>query len=186
MTVKEFESRVSAYVEGELNPVEMATMERKAAECAHCRALLTDVRALIERVGKLPQVRPSAEFHFALRSHFLMEGSKKRRGLHKALFSSPTRTITTLAAAVVIGLGLTQVVFNADTSPMAVEQVEIPLAPGERLDVGALELERLSEESYSLNGRHLRDSVRVDSVKQRPSDVRDQHRVKQVPVSYSF
>lgn len=186
MTVKEFESRVSAYVEGELNPVEMAAMDRKAAECERCRALLADVRTLIERVGNLPKARPSAEFHFALRSHLLMEGSKKRRGLHKAMFSSAKRTITTLAAAVAIALGLTQVVVDSDAPPMAVERAEIPLAPGERLDVGALELERLSEDSHSLNGRQIRDSVRVDSVKQRPSNARDQHRVKRVPVSYSF
>lgn len=186
MTVKEFESRVSAYVEGELSPVEMATMERKVAECEYCRALLADVRTLIERVKELPKVRPSAEFVFALRSRLLMEGSKKRRGLHEVLFSSATRTITTLAAAVVIGLGLTQVVVDSDVPPMAVKQAEIPLAPGKQVDVGALELERLSEESHRLDGRHVRDSMQVDSLRQRPSNVRDQHRVRQVPVSYSF
>ena len=186
MTVKEFKSRVSAYVEGELNPVEMAAMDRKAAECEHCRALLTDVRALIARVRKLPKARPSAEFAFALRSHLLMEGSKKRRGLHAAMFSSAKRTIATLAAAVAIGLGLTQVVVDSNAPPMAVERSEIPLAPAERLDVGALDLEHLSEKSHRLDGRYVRDSVRVDSLRQRPSNVRDQRRVRQVPVSYSF
>ena len=111
------------------------------------------------------------------------------------MFSSVSRTITTLAAAVVIGLGLTQVVFYSDTTPIpqvAVERQEIPLVPGERLpsvDVGALEMERLSKESYSLDSRHYRDSARVDSalqLKRLPSDMRDLRRVKQVPVSYSF
>ena len=94
-----------------------------------------------------------------------------------------------------IGLGLTQMVFYGDTTPIpqvAVERPEIPLVPGERLpnvDVGALELERLSKESYSLDSRHYRDSARVDSasqLKQRPSNMRDLRDVKQVPVSYSF
>ncbi len=198
MTVTEFESRVSAYIEGELNPVEMATMECKAAECEHCRALLVDVQALRERLGQLPQMRPSAEFNFALRSHLLMEVSREKQPLHNArrvMFSSAARTITTLAAAVVVGLGLTQIIFNTDTTPtaqMAAERPEIPLVPGEQrpnFDVGALELERLSKESYSLDGRHYRDSARVDSAArliQRPANAREQHPVKQVPVSYSF
>ncbi|MCE2432565.1 MAG: zf-HC2 domain-containing protein [Candidatus Latescibacteria bacterium] len=197
MTVTDFEARVSAYVDGEMSPVEMAEMDRKAAECEHCRVLLADVQALKERMAQLPKVRPSAEFAFALRSHLAMAVSKEKQSLHKvrrALFSSVSRTITTLAAAVVIGLGLTQVVFYSDitTPQMAVERPEIPLVPGERLpnvDVGALELERLSKESYSLDSRHYRDSARVDSalqLKQRPSNMRDLRDVKQVPVSYSF
>ncbi len=197
MTVTDFEARVSAYVDGEMSPVEMAEMERKAAECEHCRVLLADVQALKERMAQLPRVRPSAEFDFTLRSHLAMAMAKEKQLLHKArrtMFSSISRTITTLAAAVVIGLGLTQMVFYSDTTPIpqvAVER-EIPLMPGERLpnvDVGALELERLSKESYSLDSRHYRDSARVDSalqLKQRPSDMRDLRRVKQVPVSYSF
>ena len=198
MTVTDFEARVSAYVDGEMSPVEMAEMERKAAECAHCRTLLVDVQALKERLAQLPKVRPSAEFDFTLRSHLAMAMAKEKQFSHKArraMFSSVSRTITTLAAAVVIGLGLTQVVFYSDTTPtpqMAVERPEIPLVPGERLpnvDVGALELERLSKESYSLDSRHYRDSARVDSalqLKQRPSNRRDLRDVKQVPVSYSF
>ena len=197
MTVTDFEARVSAYVDGEMSPVEMAEMDRKAAECEHCRVLLADVQALKERMAQLPKVRPSAEFDFALRSHLAMAVSKEKQSLHKVrrtLFSSVSRTITTLAAAVVIGLGLTQVVFYSDitTPQMAVERPEIPLVPGERLpnvDVGALELERLSKESYSLDSRHYRDSARVDSalqLKQRPSNMRDLRDVKQVPVSYSF
>ena len=198
MTVTDFEARVSAYVDGEMSPVEMAEMERKAAECEHCRTLLADVQTLRERLAQLPQVRPSAEFDFTLRSHLAMAMAKEKHPLNKArraMFSSVSRTITTLAAAVVIGLGLTQVVFYSDTTPtpqMAVEHQEIPLVPGQILpsvDVGALELERLSKESYSLDSRHYRDSARVDSasrLKQLPSDMRDLRRVKQVPVSYSF
>ena len=199
MTVTEFEARVSAYVDGEMNPVEMAEMERKAAECDHCRVLLADVQDLTERMAQLPQVRPSAEFDFTLRSHLAMAVSKEKQtfaqGAARVMFSSVTRRITTLAAAVIIGLGLTQVVFYGDTTPtpqVAVEREEIPLVPGEKLpsvDVGALELERLSKESYSLDSRHYRDSARVDSalrLQQRPSHKRDLRDVKQVPVSYSF
>jgi len=149
-------------------------------------------------MAQLPKVLPSAEFDFTLRSHLAMAVLKEKQLLHKAqrtMFSSVSRTITTLAAAVVIGLGLTQMVFYGDTTPIpqvAVERPEIPLVPGERLpnvDVGALELERLSKESYSLDSRHYRDSARVDSasqLKQRPSNMRDLRDVKQVPVSYSF
>ena len=198
MTVTDFEARISAYIDGEMSPIEMAEMERKAAECAHCRTLLADVQALKERMAQLPKVRPSAEFDFTLRSHLAMAMAKEKQFLNKArhaMFSSVSRKITTLAAAVVIGLGLTQVVFYSDTTPVpqvAVERSEIPLMKGQILpsvDVGALELERLSKESYRLDSRHYRDSARVDSalqLKQRPSNMRDLRDVKQVPVSYSF
>ena len=76
MTVTDFEARVSAYVDGEMSPVEMAEMERKAAECEHCRVLLADVQALKERLAQLPKVRPSAEFDFTLRSHLAMAMEK--------------------------------------------------------------------------------------------------------------
>ena len=78
MTVTEFEARVSAYVDGELNPVEMAEMDRKAAECAHCRTVLADVQELTERMAQLPEVRPSAEFDFTLRSHLAMAMAKEK------------------------------------------------------------------------------------------------------------
>ena len=97
MTVTDFEARVSAYVDGEMSPVEMAEMERKAAECEHCRVLLADVQALKERMAQLPKVLPSAEFDFTLRSHLAMAVSKEKQLLHKAqrtMFSSVSRTIT--------------------------------------------------------------------------------------------
>lgn len=197
MTFNEFESRVSAYIDDELSPVDMAAMDRKAAECERCRALLAGVQAQTERLGQLPQMQPSAEFNFALRSHLLMEVVNEKRALHnvrRVLFSSVARTVATLAAAVVLGLGLTQVISEDSTFPepqMAVE-TEIPLVAGKTMssiDVGALELERLKKQSYSLDSRLYRDSARVDSAarfEQLSPDVRGQKNVKPVPVSYSF
>ena len=192
MTVKEFETRVSAYLDGELSPVEMATMENKAAECEHCRALLNDVQDLTERLGQLPQVQPSAEFNFALRSHLLMEVTNEKQTLYKVkhvMFSSVTRTITTIAAAVVLGLGMTQLMPQDDEAQapqMAVQESEFQLESGKavsKVDIGALELDR----TYSLDSRLYRDSARVDSAqRQLPQNVREQHNVKPVPVSYSF
>jgi len=195
MTIKEFEAQVSAYLDGELSPVEMATMERKAAECEHCRALLADVEALSEQLGQLPQLQPSAEFNFALRSHLLMEVANEKQPLHRVrhvMFSTLTRKITTLAAAVLLGLGLTQMIPNdaATLAPqVAVEETEFPLRSSKSVDIGALELEHLSKQSLSLDGNLYRDSARVDSasqLRQFPQNVREQHNVKPVPVSYSF
>ena len=193
MTFNEFESRVSAYLDEELSPVEKAAMDRKAAESERCRALLAGVQKQTEYLGQLPQIQPSAEFSFALRSHLLMEVANEKRPLHivrRILFSSVARTVTTLAAAVVLGLGLTQVISkdNTSTGPQMAVETEIPLVPGKTIssiDVGALELEK----SYRLDSRLYRDSARVDSVarfKQLSPDVRGQHTIKQVPVSYSF
>ena len=194
MTVKEFEARVSAYLDGELSPVEMATMDQKAAECEHCRALLADVDDLTERLGQLSQVQPSAEFNFALRSHLLMEVANEKQPMYKVkrvMFSTVTRKITTLAAAVVLALGLTQMIPQNETAPapqVAVEEAEFQLESGKtvpNVDIGALELDH----SYRLDSRHFRDSARVDTsarTKQVPANVREQHNVKPVPVSYSF
>lgn len=194
MTVNEFEARVSAYLDGELSPVEMATMDQKAAECEHCRALLADVDDLTERLGQLSEVQPSAEFNFALRSHLLMEVANEKQTMYKVkrvMFSSATRKITTLAAAIVLGLGLTQMIPQDETAPapqVAEEEAEFQLESGKTVpgvDIGALELDH----SYRLDSRHFRDSARVDTsarTKQLPSNVREQHNVKPVPVSYSF
>jgi len=192
MTAKEFENRVSAYLDGELSPVEMATMEQKAAECEQCRVLLAAVDDLTDRLGQLSQVQPSAEFNFALRSHLLMEVANEKQPLNKVkrvMFSTVTRKVATLAAAVVLGLGLTQMISQDETIPapqVAVEEFRLESGKAvSGVDIGALEL----EQTYSLDSRHLRDSARVDTsarVKQLPANVREQHNVKPVPVSYSF
>jgi anti-sigma factor RsiW len=199
MTYEAFEEKISAYLDEELNPIERAEVERKASECEDCRALLKDMKALKERLARLPQAQPSAGFNFELRSHLLLEVAKENQMGHwvrQVFFGSAVRTITTIAAAVVLGLGLTSVVQDQTTlAPIvqtAVENTEFPLTPAQAAisidHRGALE--RLSQESHRLDGKFYRDgqdSGRVDTISNRQKQASpwlQNQRVKQVPVSF--
>jgi anti-sigma factor RsiW len=199
MTYEAFEEKISAYLDEELNAVEHAEMERKASECEDCRALLKDMKALKERLARLPQAQPSAGFNFALRSHLLMEVAKENQMGHRVrrvFFGSAMRTVATLAAAVVLGLGLTGVVKDQTMSTpniqTAMDQVEFPLTPAQVAPMidhqGALE--RLSQQSHRLDGKLYRngqDSGRVDTMLNRQKQVSpwlQNQRVQQVPVSF--
>lgn len=201
MTYEVFEEKISAYLDDELSPIERAEMERKAATCEDCRALLKDMKALKERLAKLPKEQPSAGFNFELRSHLLMEVAKEdqmRHRVKKVFFGSAVRSISTLAAAVILGLGLSQMVpVQSTPAPVVqtvVDEVEFPLTPaGPAQSVdhrGALELKRLSQESYRLDGnlyQNGRDSGRVDTIfnrQPRTSPWLQDQRVQQVPVSF--
>ena len=199
MTYEVFEEKVSAYLDDELSPTERLEMERKAAECDKCRVLLKDMKAIKERLARLPQAQPSAGFNFALRSHLLMEVAKEDQVGHRVrrvFFGSAARTMATLAAAIILSLGLSTVVQQQDVPApvvqMAVDEAEFPLTPAEPVmsvdHRGALE--RLSQESRRLDGKLYRngqDSGRVDTILNRQKRIspwlKDQ-RVKQVPVSF--
>lgn len=199
MTYETFEDKISAYLDDELNAIERAEVERKASECEDCRALLKDMKALKERLARLPQAQPSAGFNFALRSHLLLEVAKENQMSHRVrrvFFGSAVRTITTLAAAVVLGLGLTSVVQDQTTSASiaqtAVEDTEFPLISAQPAvsveHQGALR--RLSQQSHRLDGKLYRDgqdSGRVDTTSNRQKRLSpwlQNQRVKQVPVSF--
>ncbi|MDA0712324.1 MAG: hypothetical protein O3B73_19165, partial [bacterium] len=103
MTNEEFEEKVSAYIDEELSPIGRADMERKAAESEACRVLLKDVKALKDRLARLPQAQPSAGFNFALRSHLLIEIARDQRmsrRIRRVFFGSAMRSVASLAAAV--------------------------------------------------------------------------------------
>ena len=199
MTYEAFEEKISAYLDNELNSVERAEMERKASECADCRALLKDLKALKERLARLPQAQPSAGFNFALRSHLLMQLTRENQTsqrVRRVFFGSVVRTIATMAAAIVFGFGLTRVVqdhiASAPSVQTAVEDAEFPLTPAQTAIAadhrGALE--RLSQQSHRLDSKLYRDSQdsgRVDTMlnrQKRLSPWLQNQRVKQVPVSF--
>ncbi len=198
MTYEEFETQVSAYVEDELSSIEKTAMDNQAAECEKCRALLDGVQGLTERLGQLPQEQPSAEFQFALRSHLLMEVANEQRVLHRVrrvFFGSAMRMVSTMAAAVIFGLGLTSMIPNTPESPSitqaVVKDIEFHLVPGQTAPNHQGALERLSQQSYRLNSQLYREhSVRLDTLQALPPRITpwlmDQQGVKQIPASYSF
>ena len=199
MTYEAFEEKISAYLDDELSPIARTEMERKAAECEDCRVLLKDMKALKERLTRLPQAQPSAGFNFELRSHLLMAVAKENQMSHRVrrvFFGSTMRTITTLAAAVILGLGLTNVVQDQISSIPVVQATAedaafllTPAQPASAIDHrGALE--RLSQQSRRLVGklyRNSQDSGRVDTMlnrQKRMSPWLKSQDVKQIPVSF--
>ncbi|MBT3605294.1 MAG: zf-HC2 domain-containing protein [Candidatus Latescibacteria bacterium] len=199
MTYEAFEEKISAYLDDELSPIARTEMERKAAECEDCRVLLKDMKALKERLTRLPQAQPSAGFNFELRSHLLMAVAKENQMSHRVrrvFFGSTMRTITTLAAAVILGLGLTNVVQDQISSIPVVQATAedadfllTPAQPASAIDHrGALE--RLSQQSRRLDGklyRNSQDSGRVDTMlnrQKRMSPWLKSQDVKQIPVSF--
>jgi hypothetical protein len=62
MTCSTFREQHSAFMDGELDPVELASMERHLAECATCAAHDSVVRRAVLLVRNLPCIEPSAGF----------------------------------------------------------------------------------------------------------------------------
>jgi hypothetical protein len=56
---EELESLLSLYLEGEADDAERLAVERHAAGCAHCAALLSDVKAIVREAGALSALTPS-------------------------------------------------------------------------------------------------------------------------------
>jgi hypothetical protein len=55
-----YTDRLSEYLDGELTPAEHAEVEAHLGECASCRGILDELRAVVRRAGKLPDTTPSA------------------------------------------------------------------------------------------------------------------------------
>ena len=116
--------------------------------------------------------------------------------VRRVFLGSTMRTITTLAAAVILGLGLTNVVQDQISSIPVVQATAedadfllTPAQPASAIDHrGALE--RLSQQSRRLDGklyRNSQDSGRVDTMlnrQKRMSPWLKSQDVKQIPVSF--
>ncbi|HET7551066.1 MAG TPA: zf-HC2 domain-containing protein [Gemmatimonadaceae bacterium] len=58
---EELEMLLPLYLEGEADADERAIVERHAAVCARCSALLSDVNAIVRAAGELPTLTPSRD-----------------------------------------------------------------------------------------------------------------------------
>lgn len=56
-----WKDRLSEVVDGTLEPAERRAAEAHLARCAGCRAVVTDLRALVERAGELGDVPPTRD-----------------------------------------------------------------------------------------------------------------------------
>jgi anti-sigma factor RsiW len=122
MTCRDFQSRISAYVEEEQDEDVGRLMDAHLKECPGCVEALNGVRRIRARLGHLEQVRPSPDFTFAVRGKLLMEAARSRGGLAARLtaylFPTFPRTMLAGAFAVVVVAGLALIV-NGPNRPFS-------------------------------------------------------------------
>ena len=185
MTVDSFSEKLSAYIDGELPEANRVEMEQMIAESPACSAMYENMVALQERLGNLPEVQPSAEFEFELRSRILMEAANETRMRNKvkqALCPTVGRSVLTGAVAAMLALGVSvfldrepeqTITASETTQPIELVTPDAPLdpaqavqyygamnervapLPAEPLDRGALR-QLSKEESFALSRRLYR------------------------------
>ena len=195
MICDEFSERVSEYIEGEIGGDYRSAMEHHAADCPGCAQRLKDTRALTERLSRLPRVRPSAGFDFALRSRLLMELAEEGqwwRRLQTLLFPTIPRALLSGVAVALLALGVAAILQEAparQTLQAGRERGNELLSPPHSATpdrvAGALKL-LSEEESYTISGTlYQPKSDTSKSPGRRPDRLeRSSQEVKQVTVRF--
>jgi predicted anti-sigma-YlaC factor YlaD len=109
MTVDSFSNKLSAYIDGELPEADRAEMERMITDLPVCSAMYDNMATLQERLGDLPELQPSAEFEFGLRSQILLEAAREsqmRYRVKQVLFPTAGRSILSGAIAAMLAVGV--------------------------------------------------------------------------------
>jgi anti-sigma factor RsiW len=70
---EELGSLLSLYMEGEADDAERMAVERHAAGCARCAALLSDMNAIVREAGELPALTPSRDLWPAIEARIQPE-----------------------------------------------------------------------------------------------------------------
>ncbi len=100
---EELESLLPRYMEREADDAERMAVERHAAGCARCAALLSDVNAIVREAGELPALTPSRDLWPAIEARIQPEVvplSAARAGKEaRVLRASPRWTTARLAPA---------------------------------------------------------------------------------------
>jgi anti-sigma factor RsiW len=99
-TTDTFTSRLSDYIDGEIESAERAAIEAHLAECAGCRATVAELRAVAATAAALPDAPPAAD---------LWPGIESRLGAAIPVLpfrSAPRRFSFTLPQLVAAGLAL--------------------------------------------------------------------------------
>ena len=126
MTCGEFTSRISENIDRTVGDRDRELMDGHAEECPACEERLSGAHAVKERLARLPRLRPSVGFDFALRSRLMMELSHSERNwvVRNILFSPQGRTYA-VAAMVILALGVTGF---TRLSPFHTEETVTPVA----------------------------------------------------------
>ena len=210
MTVDSFSDKLSAYIDGELPEADRVEMERMISESPSCSAMYEKMVMLRERLGNLPELQPSAEFEFGLRSQILMAAANEMRMRHKVkqvLFPTVGRSVLSGAIAAMLAMGVSVLlqgependVTASQAVPPGIELVpsDVSIDPGvmnervatvraQPVDRGALK-QLSKEESFALSRRLYQ--ARADSPASRfitQPRTRPAGQARPVPVPVSF
>ncbi len=80
MNCRGVESKISAYLDGELGGYEMLTLRDHLSQCKSCSREMETIRAAKQIMSAIPDTAPDPEFFARLRTNVL-EGSNPRREL---------------------------------------------------------------------------------------------------------
>ena len=91
--------QLSAYQDGELSPQEVAPVEAHLSDCAECRALLVEMKAVGEALGALPTIEPSRGFAAGV-----MQTTRARRRRRKVVVQRLVGYAVAASIVLVVGL----------------------------------------------------------------------------------
>lgn len=126
MTVDSFSDKLSAYIDGELPEADRVEMAEMISEIPACSAMYENMVMLQDRLGNLPELQPSAEFEFGLRSQILLEAAKETRMRHKVkqvLFPTVGRSILSGAVAAMLAMGVSVLLQGEPTVDVSAARV---------------------------------------------------------------
>ena len=141
MTFDSFSDKLSAYIDGELLESDRDEMEKMISEIPECLALHENMILLQERLSNLPELRPSAEFEFGLRSQILLETAKETWFPHRVkqiFFRTAGRSVLSGAIAATLAMGVSVLLQGEPKGDVTASQVA-PLDPTQAIqDSGAM------------------------------------------------
>jgi hypothetical protein len=182
MNCIELDALLPAYLEGELGAAERSAVDRHAATCARCSALLSDVHAIVRGAAELPALTPSRDLWPEIEARIEPEvvplpAARAGRGARANQLSSrwtPGRLAAAAAALVISTAGVTYVATTrADasrttvvagrterSSPAGSQGVSSTVVPGGAVrNASALSSEQLYDQEIA----HLQTIVRERS-----------------------
>ncbi len=106
MTCEVFHDRLPAYLEGETDDATRAAVERHAATCVECGAVLADVRKIRAGAAQLPQLAPSRDLWAGIAARIEAPVLPLAPAQGRTVWARPSVRIALFAASLVAAAGV--------------------------------------------------------------------------------
>jgi hypothetical protein len=130
---EEFEMLLPFYLEGEGDAAERRTVERHAAACTHCSALLGDVSAIVSAAPQLPTLTPSRDLWPEIESRIQPDvvplSAARAQKETRVRQASPRWTTARLAAAAAALVVSTAGITYVATTRVDAERITVAAGP---------------------------------------------------------